>query len=367
MIKVAHSTNSNPREAADELKAQFGDFVPKFVLCFASTNQEPHELLHRLHHHYREALVAGCSTAGEIASGMVLKGGVVAMAVGGEVVEKVVGAVVEDLGPAMDVDGALASLQRHLGQSLEEADPDTTVGIVITDGISGAEERLIETIASRTEIPFVGGSAADDLKFEKTQVFLGRNVYERAALLLLMKVPRGYEILKTQSFKATGKVLEATEVDEAKRKILSFDNRPATYAYAEAVGALPEAIADSFMSHPLARMVGNEPFVRSPQRIEGTAIKFYCSVKKGEKLAVMQATDIISDTRAVVAKGVAESGGVLGIVDFHCILRAMELESKGFAQDYGMIFKDVPTVGFCTYGEAWTTHINQSSTMLMFK
>ena len=80
MIKVAHSTNSNPREAADELKAQFGDFVPKFVLCFASTNQEPHELLHRLHHHYREALVAGCSTAREIASGMVLKGGVVAMA-----------------------------------------------------------------------------------------------------------------------------------------------------------------------------------------------------------------------------------------------------------------------------------------------
>lgn len=367
MVKVAHSIKSNPREAADELKAQLGDVKPKVILCFASTVQEPHELLRELHRHYHEATIAGGTTAGEIVSGMMLKGGVVAMALEEDVVENCAAVVIEDLGPGMDLDAAFASLELHVGKPLEELDPDTTVGVVVIDGLSGAEERLVEAIAHRTDIAFIGGSAGDDRKFQKTKVLLGKNVYEHAALLILLKVPRGYEIVKTQSFENTGIVLEATEVDEPNRKIVSLNHRPAVYAYAEAVGALPDAIADSFMTNPLARLVGGEPFIRSPQRIDGTAIKFFCGIKKGEKLAVMRATDIITDTRDAVARGLADSGGARGIVDFHCILRALELESKGAAQDYGAIFKDVPTVGFCTYGEAWTTHINQTSTMLLFK
>lgn len=367
MVKVAHSINANAREAADELAAQLGGVKPRLILCFSSTLQEPHELLRDLHRHYHDAVIAGGTTAGEIVSGKMFKGGVVAMALEEDVVERCASVVIEDLGPAMDLDAAFASLERHLGEPLDEADPDTTVGIVVIDGMSGAEEKLIEAIGKRTDIPFIGGSAGDDRKFQKTKVFLGKNVHEGAALLLLLKVPRGYEIVKTQSFENTGIVLEATEVDEPSRKIISLNRRPAVYAYAEAVGAIPDAIADSFTTNPLARLVGGEPFIRSPQRIEGTAIKFYCGVKKGEKLAVMRATDIVTDTKAAVARGLADAGGARGIVDFHCILRALELESKGLAQDYGAIFKDVPTVGFCTYGEAWTTHINQTSTMLLFK
>jgi len=45
----------------------------------------------------------------------------------------------------------------------------------------------------------------------------------------------------------------------------------------------------------------------------------------------------------------------------------LELESRGLSQEYGAIFKSVPMVGVCTYGEAWTTHINQTSTILVFK
>ena len=50
MIKVAHSINTNPREAADELRSQLGDCAPSLLVCFASTSQEPHELLRQLHH-----------------------------------------------------------------------------------------------------------------------------------------------------------------------------------------------------------------------------------------------------------------------------------------------------------------------------
>lgn len=367
MIQIAHTMHANSREAAEDLKTQLGDIKPKLLLCFASTQQEPHELLRELHRHNHEAMIAGGTTAGEIVSGKMLKGGVVAMAIGEDVVERAAAAVVDLSTLESSLDAAFKSLARHIGGPLEEQDPDTTVGIVIADGLSGAEERLIESVAQRTEIPFVGGSAGDDLKFLKTSVFVGTGVHENAALLLLLKVPGGYEIVKTQSFENTGKTLEATEVDEPNRKILSLDHRPAAYAYAEAVGALPEAIADSFMTNPLARMVGNEPFIRSPQKIEGTAIKFYCGVKRGERLSVMRATDIVSDTKAALDKALVAAGGAKGVVDFHCILRSLELHSKGLAQDYGALFDKLPAIGFCTYGEAWTAHINQTSTMILFK
>ena len=367
VIQVAHTSRSNSGEAVVELQAQLGAIKPKVLLCFASTQQEPHELVRKLQRAYPDALVCGSTTAGEIVSGMVLKGSVVAMAIGEDVVSKVASVAIEDLGARMDLKAAFATLERHIGEPMEELDPDHHVGIVITDGMSGAEEKLIEAIAAHTEIAFIGGSAGDDLKFKKTTVFLGKNIHDHAAILVLLKVPRGFEIIKTQSFKPTGVVLEATEVNEAERKIVTLNHRPAAYAYAEAVGALPEAISEKFTSHPLARMVGVEPFIRSPQQIEGTAIKFYCAVKKGEMLSVMEATNIIADTQAAVSKVVSEAGGVTAIVDFHCILRALELEAKGLSQDYGAIFKEIPAIGFSTYGEAWTTHINQTSTMLVFR
>jgi len=50
-----------------------------------------------------------------------------------------------------------------------------------------------------------------------------------------------------------------------------------------------------------------------------------------------------------------------------CILRTLELESKGITEAYGKLFTDIPTIGFSTYGEEYIGHINQTSTMLVFK
>jgi len=366
MVRIAHTVFTNPHEAVADLAGQLGQDQPKLLFCFSSTLQEPKELVRRLHEAYPKAILAGGTTAGEIITGKVMKGSVVVMALDSDIVEKVASTSVTELGPKMNLDAAFAALEKQMGSPLEELDPNIHVGIVITDGLSGVEEHLIESIAKHTEIAFVGGSAGDDLKFESTRVFLNRNALEHSAVLLLLRVPRGFDIIKTQSFQDTGIVVEATEVDQPNRKILAIDHRPAVYAYGEAVGAHPDAIAASFTDYPLARMVGGEPFVRSPQRIEGTAIKFYSRIVKGEKLSVMKATDILTDTAAAIRKS-ATDAPIQGIVDFHCTLRAQELESRGQQQEYGKLFGSIPTIGFSTYGEAWTTHFNQTSTMLAFR
>ena len=60
-------------------------------------------------------------------------------------------------------------------------------------------------------------------------------------------------------------------------------------------------------------------------------------------------------------------GEVAALLNFHCILRTLELENRGQTGAYGEIFTGVPTVGFSTYGEALIGHINQTSTMVSFR
>jgi hypothetical protein len=54
-------------------------------------------------------------------------------------------------------------------------------------------------------------------------------------------------------------------------------------------------------------------------------------------------------------------------LNFHCILRTLELKGKNQLDAYGRLFERVPTVGFSTYGEEYLAHIKQTSTMLLFK
>lgn len=67
------------------------------------------------------------------------------------------------------------------------------------------------------------------------------------------------------------------------------------------------------------------------------------------------------------AGGSRDRGAARGIVDFHRILRTLELRNAGRTEAYGKLFERVPMVGFSTYGEAWVGHINQTSTMLVFR
>jgi hypothetical protein len=94
---------------------------------------------------------------------------------------------------------------------------------------------------------------------------------------------------------------------------------------------------------------------------------FYCNIKEGMELSILESTDIVSETKASIEKKMKELGSVAGIINFHCILRTLELEQKKQTEAYGQLFSNVPTIGFSTYGEEYIGHINQTSTMLIFK
>ncbi len=367
-VKTVYSLEKNPAVMANDLAAQLQGFVPMAVLYFVSSEYDQGKVAKAIAEQFPSAQSIGCSTAGEIVTGKMLKGSCVLMAIDSQSIESMHIEVVKHIKSEDNVAAAFGQFEHKIGVAMRDLDIEQYVGLILVDGLSGAEERLMDTIGNLTDVTFIGGAAGDDLKFQQTWVHADGEVYSDAAVLALLMPTQGFEILKTQSFCQTGKVLTASRVDEARRIVLEFDDGvPAVEAYAKALTVPTENAADFFMTNPLGLMVDDEPYVRSPQQIRGNAMVFYCAIKEGMDLQILQSRDIVADTRSALADKIAAIGKPAGIINFHCILRTLELIHNRQQDAYGQLFSDIPTVGLSTYGEEYFGHINQTSTMLLLK
>ena len=364
-IKVARLVDGTA-DAGAQLAAELGEQA--VVVYFASPKHDPVELATSVASSFPSAATFGCTTAGELASGAMTKGGIVAMGLGTDVVSRTEVAIIDGIKESTDGIGRVfAEWEGRLGQTMLELDPERWIGLVLIDGLSGAEERVMDRIGDLTNVIFIGGSAGDDVAFEKTFVAADGRAASNAVVVALLECPNCFDVIKTQSFHATRHFLIPTKVDKAAREVIEFNGKPAAVAYAEALGVKPDELAGQFMAHPLGLMIGGEPFVRSPQQIIGQSVRFFCAVDEGMKLAVLDSTGIVEDTEKALEKALELNPGAKGLLNFNCILRTLELEAKGLTEAYGEVFSDVPTAGFSTYGEEYIGHINQTATMLLFK
>ena len=138
-------------------------------------------------------------------------------------------------------------------------------------------------------------------------------------------------------------------------------------AYAAALGVPVAELPNHFLRHPLGLVTGaGEPFVRSPRSLNGPSVTFYCRIRAGAELRLLRGRDIVEDTRRDLAAASAKLGAVSGIVNFHCLLRTIELTERNQLEAYGDLFRTVRAIGFSTYGESYIGHMNQTSTMVLF-
>jgi len=364
-IKIAQVAEGSA-DTASQLVAQLGE--PAAVVYFASPKHDPEALASVFATSFPHAQTFGCTSAGELVSGAMTKGAVVAMGFGSDVVSQALVAVVDGIKESVaGINTTFAEWEAQLGQKMLDLDPERWIGLILADGLAGAEERLMDRIGDLTNVIFIGGSAGDDVAFKKTYVAANGTAASNAAVVALLECPNGFDIIKTQSFHPTKQFLVPTKVDKAAREVLEFNGKPAVAAYAEAVNVRPEDLATQFMAHPLGLMIGGEPFVRSPQQVVGDAVRFYCGVDEGVKLAVLDSTAIVEDTTAALAKALNRNPDARGLLNFNCILRTLELEATSQTEAYGKVFDAIQTVGFSTYGEEYMGHINQTATMVLFR
>lgn len=349
----------------DGFRGVFSAEDATLALVFASARHDHTALIAALDGVLPACPRATCTTAGEIVSGAMLDGTVAVMVLSGDTVRRaVVARVPAPMDPAA-IDRALAALAEAHGQAVEELDPAKYVGLVLVDGLSAGEERLMRHLTATSPVPFLGGSAGDDLAFQEASVSDGAQVVPGGAVLVLLEPTRGHRRLKTQSFRVRRERLVPTEVVPERRLVVSFDGRPAAEAYADALGVPSSELWRFLGRNPLGWLVDGEPFVKSPLTASDEGVYFYAAVPKGEPLALLESGDIVGDTKTSLDAAIADLGGARAIVCFSCILRARELEFDGLRDAYGALFRDVPTIGFSTYGEQWVTHVNQTATMLL--
>lgn len=365
-IKQIHSEKSQDHIITD-LKTQIGSLKSELVIYFASSSFDQVKLAQEMNDAFKGATVFGCSTAGEIVTGKMMSNSVVALCFDKDSIEDISVQVVENIKSQNQIPEAFKNFESHFKTPMMNLDVNKYVGIILVDGLSGAEEKLMDKIGDLTNIVFIGGSAGDDLKFKQTFVSAQGKAMSNAAILAVIKPTKGFDIIKTQSFCSMNKPLKATEVDEASRKVIKFNNKPAAEAYSEVLNIAVADASNKFMTNPVGLMSGEEIFVRSPQQIQDGSMIFYCNIKQDMELQVLSSQNIIEDTTKAVEAKKKELGNLAGIIDFHCILRTLELRQKNLCNEYGRIFNGIPMVGFSTYGEEYLGHINQTSTMLVFK
>ncbi len=267
MIKTGLSKAADAVAAIHELAGQLHGLDPSIVVLFFSSRYPAQDVARLAQTTWPHAHTVGCSTAGEIVSGQMADGSIVAMAIDRSVADAVSVAVIKDMSNPEEVKAAC----RALGDVLD-GEYEQHIGIVLMDGMSGKEELVMDSLGNLTDLRFIGGSAGDDLAFQATTVVADGHDLTNAAVLTVLRVPAGYRIIKTQSFCRTGKTLTPTRVDAEKREVIEFNGQPASQAYMAAVGASNASeAATKFMSNPVGLMNGEDPYVRSPQAFDSEA------------------------------------------------------------------------------------------------
>lgn len=367
-VKVAYSVKSEIDDIINDLKIQIGNFESRLVQFFTTSQIDSAELARRIHQMFYNVPTFGCTTAGEIVTGKMLDNSVVLMAYGPEIVEDCAIAVMENITDNKPhVERAFKSFEKYFKQAMADLDPQKYVGIVLIDGLCALEEKINERIGDLTNVIFIGGSAGDDFQFKQTLVFANGKSYSNAVLLTLIKSRAKFEFLKTQSFKSTNKEVEITKADESTRTVYEINNKPALQEYADQLGTNVTEVRKYFQNHPLGLGFDNNFFVRSPFRVQDEGIIFSCAIKEKMRLEILRSLDIVSITQRDLDEKHKQMGTISALLCFNCVLRKLEIVENNQKEAYGQIFKDIPTIGFSTYGESYIGHINQTAVMLLFK
>jgi hypothetical protein len=370
-ILAGHSCAADAATAVAEFESQVRQPEMALVLFFCSSGYDLAVLAAEMNRRFAGVTVVGCTTAGEIGpagyrgqslSGMSFPAGA-CIAIAGRI---------ENL-QSFEIAGGRAFAQdllRGLEASAPGASARNTFGLLLIDGLSLREEPVTHALQDGLGgIRMIGGSAGDDLKFERTWVFQDGAFRTDSAVLLLLSTRYPFRVIKTQHFVSDGERMVVTEVDAARRVVKEINGLPAVEEYARVVGVGSDCLTpDHFAACPVVVMIDGTDFVRSIQHANPDgSLTFYCAIDDGVVLRVAHGADLLGKLEANLAELNSDLGGVQGMLVCDCILRNLEATRDGSKQAIGDLFRRYKAVGFSTYGEQFSgVHVNQTLTGIAF-
>lgn len=334
------------------------------VVVFASSRFDQEELLRGVVSVTGATPMAGGTTAGEISPAGFSEGSVVVMALRADKAKFVTGMGAGVRGGEVGAGKSLVSSITRKGKGLENAG----ALVMFSDSMAGDGLEIIKGVQSvlgeRFEI--VGGALGDDEAFKQTWQYYDGRVYQNTVTGFMI-----YGNITTftgvrSGWTSIGNRMKATS---AKGNVLEgLDNRPALDVYAELLGAeRAKKLPAVGLEYPFgliderARIGKNEYFqLRCPLSVDWKkkTISLAAAVPLGKDvtLALASRKDVIEG--ATLAAAQAKEG--LGrktpsaIFMFSCVARKMVLGERVGEEVEAVrsaLGRDVPIIGFYTYGE----------------
>jgi len=366
-VIVAHSKAERSRAAAADVARQLPATGLAMVLVFVSPCHDPHQFIREISALWPDTPVYGCTTAGELGPHGWDENSVVCL-----------GFNAEDFCVAARLIPDLASFSidegRRLGvdlrQELLHQAPDSVdqsaFGLLLIDGMCKREDSVMSAIyASLDDIPVVGGSAGDGMRFGTTWVFADGKAHTDAAVLILVRTALPFRLFKCDNFEPTQTKMVVTEADVDLRVVKELNAEPAAEEYSRAVGIVNgELDMFSFATHPVLVRVGGAYYARSIQRTNPDgSLTFFCAIDEGMVLTAARARNPMGAVSDLLAETTEEIGEPSIYLGFECLFRRLDAEQHQFAREMSQLYSDHRIVGFHTYGEQYRfMHVNQTLT-----
>ena len=341
------------------------------LLFFSQSLVDATALSQALKTHAPTLAYAACSTAGEITPQGLEEGHVLALLLPSASF-CAVSAMVDNLSSSgMDrITGEVEALRRLLRGRIGSCHSNSTFALCFIDGLSFAEEAVTSAIHwGLDDIPLIGGSAGDDLKFETTRLISNGKVASDSAIIVLISTEIPFHVFKTDNFVPTDEKLVVTASDPDHRTVREFNATNAAEEYAASVGIVAQNLTPlSFASHPVVVKVGGEYYCRSIQKMHPDgSLSFFCAIDDGVVLSIAQPKDMVESTRAALRDVEERLGGIDMILGFDCVLRRLDARNRQVFRDISELYRVNNVIGFGTYGEQYRSmHLNQTFTGIAF-
>ncbi len=360
----AETCTKDPVAAVTELAEKLGQADMAAVLFFCSADYDLAALAGALNDTF-SCPVFGCTTAGEIGS-TYQHDGIVAASFSSEVFRFHLMAIEPLTDFTLTQARECVDKLRSRLQFSASLDAEKMFGLLLIDGLSLKEDQVTSCLHSVLEgVSLAGGSAADNMHFQNTFVFVDGAFRSGAAVFALVETKLDFEIFKFQHVLPSDEEMIITEADPANRVVYEINGAPAATELARIIGTTREQLtSEIYSTNPLMLQVGSEWFVRSIITYNpDDSLSFYCAIDAGLPLSVGKMSDLVEYLDKQVSAIKAKFADIEISIGFDCTHRRLEIMERGLKKEVEHSLRDLNIVAFSTYGEQYNSiHVNQTFT-----
>lgn len=349
------------RAAAAMAVEGLGDQPVALVFVCASADHDQKAVLAGVREVTGRAPVVGATTAGHFSQGVLAPDGPgvgVLVLSGGSYRFGVASVEVAGNEDAGDAGRALARAAR---KAAGPASPHAAL-IVLTAGLEGQQQELLSGIyrATGAAVPVVGGDAADDWTFDRSQVLHDDRVLRHAAVGVWIAAQRPVPVAAAHGWTAVGDPVLVTRVQGD--TLDELDGRPAQEVYFDKLGydadQRREVAAASAVQthHPLGMLQADGSHVLrfvTPHADGRLTSIMPIPAYSATQVMAAEPDDMLDVVAPVVQDALATETAPGVLIAFSCAGRSSMLADRR-PEEAALLQRcagDVPTFGLYTYGE----------------